>query len=162
MPLNHDTTGPSGDNAVVEIHLPRWGQVTTCFWDTAGQTQFDKITGNLITRTDAILLMYSIDNPDSLAQIEDFWVPMLEKYCKKLKHLKIYLIANKIDLRNEVYSSATSVQLITTETGLLLAEKHGWLFGECSARENLNIYDALVNTVNAWVEAREARKNSLD
>jgi len=54
FPLGHDTTPAAGDNAVIYIPLEKYGNVTTCFWDTAGQTRFEIVTGQIIKKSDAI------------------------------------------------------------------------------------------------------------
>ncbi|WP_411023650.1 GTP-binding protein, partial [Salmonella sp. s51228] len=50
-------------------------------WDTAGQEEYDRLRPLSYPDTDVILLCYSVDNPDSLENISEKWVPEVRHFC---------------------------------------------------------------------------------
>ena len=51
--------------------------------------------------TDVILMCFSIDQPDSLENIPEKWVPEVKHFCP---NVPIVLVGNKKDLRNDDYT----------------------------------------------------------
>lgn len=67
-------------------------------WDTAGQEEFDRIRLLSYEDTHVFLLCFSIDNRDSLQNIQDKWMEEVLEYSGNAKFV---LVALKCDLRQE-------------------------------------------------------------
>ncbi|XP_064649103.1 ras-like GTP-binding protein Rho1 [Lineus longissimus] len=85
------------DNYVADIEVDN-KQVELALWDTAGQEEYDRLRVLSYPYTDVILMCFSVDNPDSLDNIEEKWLPEIKHYCPKVP---IVLVGNKKDLRND-------------------------------------------------------------
>jgi len=59
------------DNTHIELSL----------WDTAGQEEFDRLRSLSYDDTHAIMLCFSVDNPDSLENVESKWVGEILENC---------------------------------------------------------------------------------
>ncbi|KAI5301392.1 Rho GTPase [Ascosphaera pollenicola] len=147
------------DNVHMELSL----------WDTAGQEEFDRLRALSYDNTEAIMLCYSVDSPESLENIEYKWVNEIADHCP---NAKIVLVALKCDLREEIdekddsntsteatpmMSPEASSHLTTTPTqsgvdasrivsynqGLDMAKKISALrYLECSAKRNRGVKEA--------------------
>lgn len=85
------------ENYVQEIMVD--GQsVELSLWDTAGQEEFDKIRLLSYEDTHVFMLCFSVENRDSLQNIQDKW---LEEVLEHSVYSKIVLVALKCDLRQE-------------------------------------------------------------
>ena len=96
-------------------------------WDAAGQEMYDKIRGIYFKEAKGALICYDINNPLSFKNL-DKWVSDLEENIGKVPTL---LIGNKTDLERKV----------SRKEGLKYANKHGFLFIECSAKTGENVDD---------------------
>ena len=111
-------------------------------YDTKGQEkEREIITRVLFKETDGVILIYSIDNKESFDDLEN-WLRMLKEDIKT--EIPIFLIGNKRDLEEE--------RIITFEQGAKFAEKHGFMFSECSVRcdswdEIKSIVEKLAKTI---------------
>lgn len=111
-------------------------QVELALWDTAGQEDYDRLRPLSYPDTDAILMCFSIDNPDSLENIFDKWTPEVKHFCPSVP---IVLVGNKKDLRNDPVTIEELAKLKQTtvkpEEGRAMAERIGAAaYVECSAR----------------------------
>ncbi|GFO21734.1 ras-like GTP-binding protein rho1 [Plakobranchus ocellatus] len=102
-------------------------QVELVLWDTAGQEDYDRLRPLSYPDTDAILMCFSIDNPDSLENIHDKWTPEVKHFCPTIP---IILVGTKTDLRND---PATLVELaklkqttVKPEEARAMAERISW------------------------------------
>lgn len=77
------------DNQTIELSL----------WDTAGQEEFDRIRLLSYEDTHVFLLCFSVENRDSLQNIQDKWMEEVTEYSVDAK---IVLVALKCDLRQDV------------------------------------------------------------
>ena len=85
------------DNYLTEIEV-NGKLVELVLWDTAGQESYDRLRPLSYPDTDVILMCFSIDNPDSLANIPEKWAPEVRHFCP---NVPIILAGNKKDLRND-------------------------------------------------------------
>ncbi|KZZ95649.1 Small GTPase superfamily, Rho type [Ascosphaera apis ARSEF 7405] len=140
-------------------------------WDTAGQEEFDRLRALSYDNTEAIMLCYSVDSPESLENIEYKWITEIADHCPAAK---IVLVALKCDLREEIDEkddsntsteatpmmspeASTNPTTATTTTssgfdasrivsyaqGLEMAKKIGALrYLECSAKRNRGVKEA--------------------
>jgi len=72
-------------------------------WDTAGQEDYDRLRPLSYPDTDVVLICYSVDNPDSLENIPEKWVPEVRHFCPNVPFL---LVGCKKDLRNHAQTIA--------------------------------------------------------
>ncbi|CAB4003070.1 Ras-like GTP-binding Rho1 [Paramuricea clavata] len=103
--------------------------------DTAVQEDFEIFRPMLYRKASVFVVMYSVDRPESLANVYEKWVPELRQYCPDVP---IILVANKTDLR---YTSSVVGQLsenderpVSSSEGRAIARKiKAVAFRECSA-----------------------------
>jgi len=88
------------ENYVADIEVDN-RQVELALWDTAGQEDYDRLRPLSYPDTDVILMCFSIDQPDSLENIPEKWVPEVKHFCP---NVPIVLVGNKKDLRNDDYT----------------------------------------------------------
>ncbi|KAK7494842.1 hypothetical protein BaRGS_00013969 [Batillaria attramentaria] len=81
-----DVTDVVVDNTTVELVLV----------DTAGQEDYDRLRPYSYPDTDAVIICFSVDNPDSLDNVLLNWMPEVRYFCGKVP---ILLAGNKADLR---------------------------------------------------------------
>ncbi|GAV02951.1 hypothetical protein RvY_13452 [Ramazzottius varieornatus] len=67
-------------------------------WDTAGQEDFDKLRPFSYPDTDVILLVFAIDDPQSLTNATTKWMPEVVEYCPDVP---VILVGTKRDLRKD-------------------------------------------------------------
>ena len=94
-------------------------------YDTKGQEKFRPLIRSYFKGADGIILMYSIDFKESFDDLEN-WINMLKE--EDSFEIPIYLVGNKNDLETE--------REITKEQGAEYAEKYGFIFTECSVKND--------------------------
>ena len=112
-------------------------------WDAAVQEDFEMFRPVLYRKASVFVVMYSVDQPDSLANVYEKWVPEVRQYCPDVP---IILVANKTDLR---YDSSVLGQLseydeapVSTSEGQEMAKKiKAMAFKECSAFTGHGVID---------------------
>lgn len=111
--------------------------VDIALWDTIGGTNdYERLLS--YPDSDLLLLCYSIDNRDSMENVEEKWIPEVRHFCP---NVPIILIGNKKDLRNDMENLIKSHPSVTYEEGYKLSQKIGaYEFIECSSktRESVN------------------------
>lgn len=122
-------------------------------WDTAGQDDYEKIRPLAYVDVDIILLCYSIDNPASLKNIKEIWIPEITHYCPKSIWL---LIGNKKDLRNdeitihEMKNMNPSQKPVSYQEGKKVAKDiHAYEYLECSSLLNDGVEEILETAIRA-------------
>lgn len=80
---------------VVEVDRKK---VKLSLWDTAGQEDYDRLRPLSYPNTDAVIICYSIDAPESLANVTEKWLPEVRFFCKDVP---VILVGNKKDLRDQ-------------------------------------------------------------
>jgi small GTP-binding protein len=68
------------------------------FWDVPGREENGRLRPLSYPETDFFILCFSIDNPKSLQNLKDVWVPEYEKLCTTAAKI---LVGNKEDKRND-------------------------------------------------------------
>ena len=71
--------------------------VTLNLWDTAGQEEYDKLRPLSYPGTSVFIICFSADNPVSLENVADKWVPELKSY---VTDPTIVLVCTKTDIRD--------------------------------------------------------------
>ncbi|CAD8206929.1 unnamed protein product [Paramecium octaurelia] len=133
------TVGVACESKVITINNQ---QVKVQLWDTAGQERFRSLTKNYYRGCDAVVIVYDIQNMKSFEQVNG-WIADFEDKCER-PAIKM-LLGNKIDLSREV----------GIELGQLFARKQKLLFQEVSAKENINIENAIIKLIEILIQARQ-------
>ena len=102
-------------------------------WDTAGQERFKSMSVQVIKNSDAVILVYAIDDRNSFNAL-DQWLNKLNDTIDISKK-PIIIIGNKSDVETEK-------RVVTYEEGKKYAEDKGYHFYETSAKNNVNIQEA--------------------
>ena len=111
-------------------------------WDTAGQEKFKSVSVQYIKNCIGILLVYSIDDRNSLNNLENWIKDIKDK--TNYEKVPLILIGNKCDLEGE--------RKVSKEEGEKFALKYNAKFFECSAKNNINVNQAFESLINEVVE----------
>jgi len=121
-------------------------------WDTAGREDYDRLRPLSYPQTDVFLVLFSVINWTSLANVATKWVPEITHHCPNTPFL---LIGTKLDLRDDQETIARLAEKdlapVSTEQGKEMARKVGAVaYVECSAltQQNLKqVFDTALQTV---------------
>jgi small GTP-binding protein len=127
-------------------------QFNLALWDTAGQTDFEKLRPMSYEGADIFLLFFSIINPTSYDNVKDKWIQEIRQYNP---NIPVILVGTKADQRNDKNVIEKLLeqkqQPITTAQGTKLAAMIGAVrYYECSAKEMTGmreIFDEVIRTV---------------
>ena len=128
------------DYRVKTMKLKNNKEVKIQIWDTAGQDRFRSITKNYYKGSHGIILIYDITNRRTFENVQQ-WISQIRE--ETSQNVVIYLIGNKIDMKEE--------RRVSTEEGKKLADELGLPFMETSAKEGINInevFDDIVERVD--------------
>ena len=128
------------DYRVKTMKLKNNKEVKIQIWDTAGQDRFRSITKNYYKGSHGIILIYDITNRRTFENVQQ-WISQIRE--ETSQNVVIYLIGNKIDMKEE--------RKVSTEEGKKLADELGLPFMETSAKEGINInevFDDIVERVD--------------
>ncbi|KAK0527781.1 Rho GTPase [Tilletia horrida] len=119
------------DNSVVELSL----------WDTAGQEDFDRLRSLSYADTNIVVLCFSVDNPVSLQNVADRWLPEIQEHSPGTP---IVLVALKCDLRQDPHILSRLAERgmapIQYDAGLQAARQiRAVAYLECSAKYNRGV-----------------------
>jgi len=116
--------------------------VELALWDTAGQEEYDRLRPLSYPESDVILIVFSIDFPVSLANVQDKWYPEVAHFCEGTPLL---LVGTKIDLRRDEQTrrmlGAQGQTPVTQEQGGEMAREIGAKYIECSAKTGQGVQD---------------------
>ncbi|KAI1695894.1 ras family domain-containing protein [Ditylenchus destructor] len=147
------------ENYVADINVddkPICFWVVLTLWDTAGQEDYDRLRPLSYPKTDVLLICFSIDSPDSLANVEAKWIKEARHFCPKVP---IILVGNKKDLRAW---SPLAQELITYEQGKAVAEKIGAAqYLESSAKTKDGVSEVFICAARAALERKNVRKKKF-
>ncbi|NXW99585.1 RHOA protein, partial [Larus smithsonianus] len=130
--------------------------------DVAGKNEFSyrNLRSVFYRDTDVILMCFSVDRPDSLQNILDFWVPEIKMFCPTVP---VILVATKIELRGD--ESITKKLTIpgnesinTTEGKALAASIGAYAYLECSAKTKEGVDTALEIISQCALNEKRRRK----
>ena len=94
-------------------------------WDTAGQERFKSMSVQVIKNSDAVILVYAIDDIDSFNHL-DQWLTKLNE-TTDLSKKPIIIIGNKADIEEDK-------RVVKSDDGKNYAESKGYKFYETSAK----------------------------
>ncbi|XP_013388299.1 ras-like GTP-binding protein Rho1 [Lingula anatina] len=147
------------ENYVTDIEVDG-KQIELALWDTAGQEDYDRLRPLSYPDTDVILMCYSIDSPDSLANIAEKWAPEINHFCP---NVPVVLVANKKDLKKDEEIITELAKLnekpVDYMAGEDTAAKIGaFSFLECSAKTREGVRDVFETATRATLLKRKRRK----
>ena len=97
-------------------------------WDTSGQERFQKITREYYKSSDAIMIVFDVENKSSFLNVQT-WFQNCKQYCVN-ENIQIYLIGNKSD---------STIRVISTEEAIDCAEHLNIKYMETSAKTGFGI-----------------------
>ena len=118
--------------------------------DTAGQEKFSSINDTYYKIAECCLLVYDITKKDSFDKIREDYIPKIKE--KSYKDIKIILLGNKADLKEE--------REVEDKEGSKLAEENGYIFMESSCKDNYNVSDAFTALVEMTNNEINKRNNN--
>lgn len=118
--------------------------ITLELWDTAGQERYNALIPMYLNNANVILLVYDVNDNDSLYRLIHDWIPMINERKKNIPNNEIvYIIGNKIDLlASEANISIESVMNCgypLINEGKKLAERSGYHYGLASPYKGYGI-----------------------
>jgi len=131
-------------------------QIELSLWDTAGQEDFARLRSLSYTDTHVIMLCFTVDNRDSVENIESKWMEEITEHCHGVK---IVLVALKCDLREDIHTIRKMQQFnqrpVTYEEGLTVARNiHASRYLECSAKHNRGVREAFEQAARVSINAK--------
>jgi small GTP-binding protein len=149
------------ENYVADIEVDN-RQVELALWDTAGQEDYDRLRPLSYPDTDVILMCFSIDQPDSLENIPEKWVPEVKHFCP---NVPIVLVGNKKDLRNDDYTirdlQRNKQQPVSYSEGEQMASRIGAkAYLECSALTKEGVRSVFESATRAALQRKQTKKKS--
>lgn len=144
------------DNYVADVDLDG-RRVELALWDTAGQEDYDRLRPLSYPDTNVVLICFSIDLPESLANVQEKWISEVLHFCHGVP---IILVGCKVDLRDD---PATNQKLrdeglapVSSAEGNQVAEKIGAIkYIECSAKKNINVDEVFKSATRASLMSKE-------
>ncbi|KAL4065398.1 P-loop containing nucleoside triphosphate hydrolase protein [Scleroderma yunnanense] len=116
--------------------------VELALWDTAGQEEYDRLRPLSYPESDVILIVFSVDFPVSLGNVQDKWYPEVAHFCEGTPLL---LVGTKTDLRRDEQTrrmlAAQGQVPVTPEQGADVAKEIGAKYIECSAKTGTGVQD---------------------
>ena len=129
--FNEDQISTVGIDAVANVAIFDGTKYLFKIYDTAGQDRYDTIASSTIKLSDGFILVYSVDNIESLKKISK-WLVSIENKVNRDEKI-IILVGNKID---------TNKREITEEEGQKFAKENNMKYFETSAKTNSGVKDA--------------------
>ncbi|RKP26651.1 GTP-binding protein rhoA [Syncephalis pseudoplumigaleata] len=137
--------------------------VELALWDTAGQEDYDRLRPLSYPDSHVILICFSVDQPDSLENVQEKWISEVLHFCKGLP---ILLVACKKDLRHDpkVVESLRrhNQHPVSSSDGAAVANKIGaYKYLECSARTGEGVQEVFEHATRAaLLHRKKANKMS--
>ncbi|RCK60702.1 Ras-related C3 botulinum toxin substrate 1 [Candida viswanathii] len=131
-------------------------------WDTAGQSEYDRLRPLSYPQTEIFLCCFSVISPDSFHNVKSKWIPEILHHCPK--DILILLIGTKIDLRDDLHVldelTARNLKPITFDQGNKLAREIGAIrYMECSAATQVGVKEIFDYAIRAVLDPPNTSKN---
>ncbi|SCU91270.1 LAME_0E11870g1_1 [Lachancea meyersii CBS 8951] len=110
--------------------------------DTAGQDEFSLVNTKSLIGLKGVAIVYSCVNRASFEIVELIRDKIIDQL--GLEHIPTVVVANKIDLREELGDGGDSVAAVTRLEGAALAKRLNAGFVECSAKLNVGVNDVVL------------------
>ncbi|XP_071081244.1 rho-related GTP-binding protein RhoJ-like [Haliotis cracherodii] len=145
------------DNYVVPLNVAEEEFVISMF-DTAGKKNFENLRSFTYRESEVLLLCFSTCDRETLASINDVWMPELKRHSKHTKQKRpVILVGTQIDLRFGNEDSEVS-----TDEGVQLAKDIGAdCYVECSARDHKGLKEVFQHVVFSALKFRKKNTNII-
>ncbi|KAL7711615.1 ras-like GTP-binding protein RhoL [Entamoeba marina] len=111
-------------------------------WDTAGESEYDKLRPLCYPETDIILLLYDVNDVKSFHNVKTKWYEELNKKCDGVPY---FLIGSKIDLR------CCDDDKVTLEMGIEMANQiNATHYFEVSSLSRLHLMKSFQEVIRIW------------
>lgn len=102
------------------IVLPNGERFQARLWDTAGQERYHAISLQTVRQSHGAVLVYDESTASSLAQLIDYWFPLIKQNCPQLRYLLV--VGNK----NDILATAETIDQLGADINRLsdLVSKH--------------------------------------
>ena len=124
-------------------------EIKLVIWDTAGMEEFRNITSHYYKNTDAIFLVFALNNRRSFENIER-WLEEFNEKCDN-PNAVVILIGNKYDLKDRE---------VSIDEGELYAKKNRLMYAEVSASTSWGINDLFEETTKKVIDTYRKCKTS--
>ncbi|XP_071079327.1 cell division control protein 42 homolog [Haliotis cracherodii] len=127
-------------------------------FDTAGQKDYESLRSFTYKESEVLLLCFSTCDRETLASINDVWMPELKRHTKQSKQKRpVILVGTQIDLRVGNEDSEVSA-----DEGVQLAKDIGAdCYVECSARSREGLKEVFEHVVFSALKYRKKKSNIL-
>ncbi|KAI4882424.1 hypothetical protein NFI96_021737 [Prochilodus magdalenae] len=127
--------------------------------DTAGQDEFDKLRHFCYSRTDVLLLCFSVVSPASFQNVGEKWVPEIRRRCPMTP---VLLVGTQCDLRQDVKVlielARRRERPVAEHDARALADKIGAVtYVECSALTQKNLKEVFDAAIAAGLRQADRR-----
>ena len=137
--------------------------VNLAFWDTPGQSDYDRLRPMSYHQADFVLLCFSLVNPASFENVHSKWYPEIRRHCPDTITV---LVGTKLDLREDKETidklKEKSLAPITYSQGMSMAEKikaHAYI--ECSSLMQKGLTSIFIEGTKAALQKRTKKCNIL-
>jgi len=121
-------------------------------WDTAGQEDYDRLRPLSYPATDVFLVCFSVDSKTSLENVENKWLPEINKFCPDTSFV---LVGTKSDFRDEP-PPGKEMSLVPKSDAKAVAERRNAAdYIECSARTEANLKKVFDQAINVAILKRK-------
>lgn len=143
------------DFATTEIELTNGQTCSFTIWDIAGQQIFEHIRPTFYSGASGACILYDVTRPKTYENVHN-WLLEFMLFCN-LKYFPVVLLANKIDLREEVFTVSTSEGEELSEAISRKYYKDKWTvpFVETSAKTGDNVRRAFKTLADSVVELQD-------
>uniref|UniRef100_A0A0B6XYF3 Small monomeric GTPase n=1 Tax=Arion vulgaris TaxID=1028688 RepID=A0A0B6XYF3_9EUPU len=147
------------DNYAVTVTV-RGEAYTLCLYDTAGQTEYDRLRPLAYTHTHVFIVCFSVISPSSLENVKQKWIPEVIRYCPTTP---ILLVGTQTDLRNDIQElkqlAKNKQKPLSLEDGRRAArDLKAVSYLECSALTTEGLKDVFDEVVLIAAENRQYKK----
>ncbi|KAG8812277.1 hypothetical protein FRC18_003019 [Serendipita sp. 400] len=141
------------DGTLIEIDLV----------DTAGQEYYEPMRFLSYSGADIVLICFSVDNPDSLDNIQEKWVPEVKHACPNVPY---FVVGCKTDLRKDPRTleslKSWRMEPTTPEMGEAVTRQLGAeMYFECSAKENEGVDAIFEHAMKISLSSLQMTKRTL-
>lgn len=136
------------DNTVRRVRFAG-KEIELWLWDTAGQEDYDRLRALSYPNTDVFLVCFAVDNPVSLENLVDRWIPEISVYGKGLPFLVV-------GLKKDRRTAETSTD--PAETRMLSKQLGAVDYVECSAREGVNVEQVFAEALAAVLTSKKIQQ----
>lgn len=142
------------ENYLTKVQAPSGKVVELALWDTAGQEEYDRLRALSYPEVDILLVCFSVDNPLSLDNVYDKWVPEISHHCPGVPFI---LVGLKTDLRNDLttiqHLQSKGLTPLTVEQAKKVEKRIGaYKYMECSARRQEGLSEIFNTAISAVIK----------